>query len=343
MRISKQNLKDAAHADIVSSDQVDALWSFLLNSQRDKAEFSFTHLLYYFGGLIAIGAMVIFVILAEETFGGLGFSVVSFCYMAVAFWLLRRFAAEQQSTAAGICGAFIVVVTPMVFYGLQQALGLWPDHTLYREHQWSTEWLFLSLSLSALVMGLVLVWRFRYPFVVMPMTVTLWYSLVYLAIVSSDNSNDWDFRVLASLWAGLIMLLLALVIDIKNRSHQDYSFWLYMLGTISFWLGLTALGDGEQWETVTYLLINLSMMVVGIVLMRRIFVVCGALGCCLYLGHLASDVFQDSWLFPLALTGLGGCVVYLGILWQKHEAGVIDYCWQHLPNTVTKYLSHLRQ
>jgi hypothetical protein len=41
-----------------------------------------------------------------------------------------------------------------------------------------------------------------------------------------------------------------------------------------------------------------------------------------YLGHLAYKVFEDSMLFPFALTAIGLGVIYLGILWQRHEQGI---------------------
>jgi len=68
-----------------------------------------------------------------------------------------------------------------------------------------------------------------------------------------------------------------------------------------------------------YLCINLVMIVVGAMLSRRVFAVFGGLGAAGYLGHLAYDVFKDSMMFPFVLTTLGLGVIYLGILWQRHE------------------------
>ena len=48
----------------------------------------------------------------------------------------------------------------------------------------------------------------------------------------------------------------------------------------------------------------------------------GALGVASYLGYLSYRVFEDSLLFPFALTLLGLAVVGLGIWWQKHEAAL---------------------
>ena len=62
-----------------------------------------------------------------------------------------------------------------------------------------------------------------------------------------------------------------------------------------------------------------GMIAIGAVLVRRVFAVFGALGVAMYLGDLSWRVFQDSWIFPLALSGLGLAIIGLGIVWQRHE------------------------
>ena len=64
-------------------------------------------------------------------------------------------------------------------------------------------------------------------------------------------------------------------------------------------------------------MINVSMIGVGVLLIRRVFVIFGAPGCCGYLGYLASSVFEDGWLFPTALTAIGLSIIYPGVIWQR--------------------------
>jgi len=91
-----------------------------------------------------------------------------------------------------------------------------------------------------------------------------------------------------------------------------------------------------------YFCINLLMIGVGVLLIRRVFVVFGALGGCGYLVHLASDVFKDSWLFPVTLTAIGLMVVYLGILWQKHEKTITEKSRNILPLQLRELLESKR-
>ena len=69
-----------------------------------------------------------------------------------------------------------------------------------------------------------------------------------------------------------------------------------------------------------YMLINLAMVAIGAILGRRVFAVFGGIGIACYLGHLSYKVFQDSLLFPFALTFIGLAIVAAGIWWQRNEA-----------------------
>ena len=65
----------------------------------------------------------------------------------------------------------------------------------------------------------------------------------------------------------------------------------------------------------------------------------GSLGCVGYIGYLAADIFKESWLFPIALTFLGGGVVYLGVLWQKNEKKITLKTRKMLPNALRELLA----
>ena len=89
-----------------------------------------------------------------------------------------------------------------------------------------------------------------------------------------------------------------------------------------------------------YFGINLLMIFTGVLIVRRVFVVLGAIGSCIYLGHLASTVFRDSWLFPVSLTAIGLGIIYLGVLWQKYERSIAIRARQFLPNSVQELLAN---
>lgn len=338
MQISRKNLADAVDENILSSDQVERLIEFIRHQPDSGPSFDFTHVLYYLGGLIAIGAMTLFMNLGWESFGGFGILCISLFYAAIGLKLSSIFDHKGYPVPAGICATFAVTLTPLAIYGLQQAIGIWPDDSTYREYHRYIKWHWLYMELGTLAVGSIIAWKYKYPFLIMPVAVTLWYLTMDITAMISGGDISWDLRKLVSMYSGLLMIGLAFWVDIRSRNKADYAFWIYMFGVIAFWSGLSLQHSDSELSKFIYFCINLLMIGIGVLLIRRIFVVVGALGSCGYLGYLASDVFLDSWLFPITLTATGFVVIYLGILWQKHEATVTEKARKFLPASLRALL-----
>lgn len=319
MKITRDQLVKAANEGLLSLDQVDDLFRYLRSQPDTGPSFNFTNILYYFGGLVAIGAMTLFMNLGWEEFGGWGILCISIAYAGIGLVLTGKFQQAGHAIPAGICAAFVVAITPLAIYGFQQGMGWWPDETAYHEYHEYIKWHWIYLELGTLVTGVVMVWKYGYPFLVMPVAVTLWYMSMDFAVMLTGGANDYEFRAFFSMWFGLLTILLAVWVDIRSRKTGDYAFWLYIFGVIAFWCGLSMQHSDSEFSKFIYCCINLGLIGVGAVLVRRVFVVFGVLGCAGYLEHLASTIFEDSWLFPITLTVLGLSIVYLGILWQRHE------------------------
>lgn len=323
MQIQRRTLQQAAEHGILDTEQADRLWQFLEQCSQDTPSFRFTHILYYLGGMIAIGAMSLFMTLGWERFGGWGLCGIALAYAVAGLALTEHFLQRGLRIPAGITATFVVVLTPLAVYGVQSALGYWPVGRPYREYHVYIDWAWLLMELATLASGAVLLWRYRLPFLVMPVAVTLWYlSMDLTPFLYGDPDWSWELREIVSLWFGLLTVLLALWVDIRSRHDRDYAFWLYLFGVVAFWGGLSLMNSDSELNKFLYFCINLAMIVVGAILSRRVFAVFGGLGAAGYLGHLAYDVFEDSLLFPFALTLIGLGVVWLGILWQRHEASL---------------------
>lgn len=166
----------------------------------------------------------------------------------------------------------------------------------------------------------------------MPAAVTPWYLDMDLTpFLYGDPDGSGDLRAFVSLWFGLLTVLLALWVDLRARHERDYAFWIYLFGVVAFWGGLSMMNSGSELNKFLYFCINLAMIGVGAMLSRRVFAVFGGLGAAGYLSHLAYDVFEDSLLFPFALTLIGLGVVYFGVLWQRHEAALSQRLRDLLP------------
>ena len=345
MQFSRATLNEATLKGFLTQEQGARLWDFLVERESDTPTFKAAHVLYYLGGLIAIGAMTLFMTLGWERFGGVGLLVISTCYALVALTLTEYLLGRRHlPLPAGITAALAVVLVPLAIYGAQHALGLWPsdDATkgwVYREFHTRIDWRWLIMELGTLAAGVIALWRYRLSFLTLPVAVTLRYMSMDVTpfLLGGDPSSFFsELGKLISTYFGLSMTLIAFWVDLRSRERQDFAFWLYTFGVLTFWGGLTSMDSNSELSKLLYCCVNLLLIAIGAALSRRVFAVFGALGVALYLGHLSHSVFKDSMLFPVALTAIGLAIVVCGVLWQRHETAIGGRLRSLLPATVSE-------
>ena len=114
MRISRALLQQASARGLLSEQQAEQLWDFLREQGKDTPGFRFTHILYYLGGLTAIGAMSLFMNVGWENFGGRGLLLISIAYAIAGIWLTEYFLRRAHlPIPAAITATFVVVLTPL--------------------------------------------------------------------------------------------------------------------------------------------------------------------------------------------------------------------------------------
>ncbi|WP_374582474.1 DUF2157 domain-containing protein [Pseudoduganella sp.] len=337
MKLTRAMLDEAASQGLLDEGQAGRLWQFLQEREQHTPGFKPAHILYYLGGLIAIGAMSLFMTLGWETFGGAGLLFISICYIVAAIGGVEWLRARGLLLPAGVLAAFAVVLVPLAVYGLQHVLGLWAQDGPggYRDYHYYIDWRWILMELATLAAGAVVLWRYRMPFTVMPVAVTLWYMSMDLTDMLLGGSGFFsrEGKIISAVF-GAAMTLLALWIDLRNRSSKDYAFWLYIWGVVTFWGALSSMGSGSEFGKLVYCLVNVLMIGVGAALSRRVFAVFGGFGLAGYMGHLSYSVFRDSLLFPVALTAIGMAIIAAGVFWQRREAAIGAALRQWLPDPV---------
>jgi len=339
MKISRHQLQQAVEQGIISAEQARRLEEWAAGHSPGTPSFTLTNVLYYLGGLLAIGAMTLFMSLGWEAFGGFALLAIACAYAGAGLVLVEFFRRRNLAVPAGICAVFVVALTPMAVYGLLKGMGWWMNGLSYRDYHYLIRWNWVVMELATLAVGSIMAWRYRYPFLLMPIGATLWYMSMDLADML--GGGQWNFRYGAwvSVWFGLVHLLLALWVDIRSRRSLDYAFWLYLFGVLTFWGGLSSMQPSGEWSRLVYLLINILLVGAGVALVRRVFVIFGGLGISLYLGHLAFEIFQDSWFFPFALTLIGLALVGAGIWWQRNEERIGQQVEGLLPGPLRETLA----
>jgi hypothetical protein len=298
------------------------------------------NVLYYFGGLVAIGAMSLFMTLGFQTLGAGALLAIALAYMVACLKVADHFKARGLLVPAGLLATLAVVLVSLVAWSAQSVAGLWPPGGAsdFSSYHTRIDWRWLTLEFATLAAGVVMLWRYRLPFMVMPLAVTLWYMNMDVANgLLNDGGWDWEFTRDVSLVFGIATVALAMWVDVRSRLsrsvewRQDFAFWLYIFGTLMFWGGLSLRDSGSEWGKLGYAVINIALVLLGAAIGRRVFTVFGALGVAGYLGYLSHQVFRDSLLFPLALTLLGLGVVALGVWWQRHEVAIAARLARYVP------------
>jgi len=218
--IRRSDLDSAVRAGILSAEQADRLVAHLARAPDERPRFSFVHVLYYLGGMIAIGAMSLFMTVGWNALGGWGGFFISVCYavlaLALTHWLLER---RHLYIPAGILATLAVVMVPLSIFFAQMALGYWGEGKPYRDYHALVDWRWITMEVGTLAIGALLLLRYRYPFMLMPIAVTLWYMSMDLVpfLMGQDRVYDWEIRKFISLWFGLAMTLLAFWVDLRSR------------------------------------------------------------------------------------------------------------------------------
>lgn len=98
----KKILDDAVGESIITAEQAAKLHDLIKRSPGIGPTFDFTNVLYYLGGLIAIGAMTLFMNLGWESFGGWGILSLALAYAGVGLKLASVFQDKGHAIPAGI-------------------------------------------------------------------------------------------------------------------------------------------------------------------------------------------------------------------------------------------------
>jgi hypothetical protein len=271
---------------------------------------------------------------AWEGLGGAGLFTVALGY-AVCFVLAGRALWDRLGlrVPGGLLFTMAVGMTPLATYGILRQFNLWPqgDPGAYHGfHVWiKGSW--ITLEIATILAGVVALRFRRFAFLAAPIAFALWYLSMDLAplLLGVDDFN-WEVRRWVSVWFGLATLVVAYAVDLRGRD-EDFAFWIYFFGLLAFWGGLSFMDSDSELGKFVYALINVGLIAVALVLRRVMFLVFGALGFNGYLGHLAFRIFEDSMLFPFALTFLGLAIIALGVIYQRNRPRFEAALQRHIP------------
>ncbi|WP_448189851.1 hypothetical protein [Azospirillum sp. sgz301742] len=336
MQVTQDDLRAAADAGIITPEQTDALQRFLeaRSTEAGGPRFGLVSVLWYAGALVIIGAMGLFSTIGFASFGS-GFLLATalvyaagFAGVGAALW--RRPAPFE--ILGGLLVAVAVTMAPLATFAVQDLLGWWEDKPpgAYRDFYIWVKQSWVPMDLATIAAGIAALCWVRFPFLVMPVAVALWFlSMDFAHWVTGGAHGEWEYFRQVTLVFGLGVLAVAWVVDV--RAKKDFAFWLHLFGLMSFWGGLSSLDSGSEIGRALYAVINAGLVALSVFLNRRAYAVFGALGVSFYLGHLAETVFRDSLLFPFALSLIGVAIIALGIVLVRRAEALQAWMQAHLP------------
>lgn len=305
-----------------------------------KPRFDLTHVLWYMGALIVIGAMTLFTTLAFETAGGRALALIALIYAAGflkagdVLWRRGDERAEMK-TPAGLLVTVAVAMVPLAVFGIQDALGWWGklgDPGKYGSFFTYVRGGWLPMEIATITAALLALRRYPFPFLTFVVAMMLWFiSMDLTPWIFRTPDITWQMRRTVSLWFGLAVMIAAWIVDLRRRGEADFGFWLHIAGLLAFWGGLTLAYSQSELAKFGYCLVNVALIGLSVFLGRRLYSLFGALGITAYLGHLAADVFGDSLLFPFALSALGIAIIGAGLLLNRNRPAISRWMESRLP------------
>lgn len=340
MNVSQADLDAAVRAGIIQPEDLARLAAFLqARAAAPKPRFDLSHVLWYAGALIVMSAMGLFSTLAFASMGGTALTITAVVYAAVfsacGHYLWHR---QKLRVPGGLLICIAISMVPLGVYGIQSQCRIWGEVTPgpYRDFfNWSEDsWLYMeAATIAAATLAL---WRYKFPFIVFIIAIMLWFMSMDLGAWFSgyrsfSDDSAWPIDQTVSLIFGVVIIAAACVIDRRRFESGDYAFWLHIFGAMTFWGAITSHDSDSEILQAAYSALNIGLVLFSVFLMRPVYAVLGALGLALYLGHLAYDVFQNSLLFPFALSLIGIGVIGLGLLYTKKRLMIAGFFGAHLP------------
>jgi hypothetical protein len=333
MKITREDLRSAATAVSLTGEQEEALWQALTRQGQGQQRFDLAHVAYYFGACVMLGAMGRFLTEAWDFLGGAGISTIALIY-AVVFIVAGQLAWNRSlRVAGGLLFTLAVWMTPLVVYGIESELGWWPQGNpgSYRDYDVWVRGSWIVMEFAMIAVGAFALWLRRFPFLTFPIAFAAWYMSMDLApLIAGTPHVSGDLRSWVSVVFGGMVLVVAYLIDMRGYK-EDYAFWCYLFGLMAFWGGLTNLDSDSEVGKLLYFLINLGLIAISLFVRRRVFLVFGVLGAFVYFGHLAWDVFKDSFLFPFVLTIGGLAVMTIGLVVQRKREAMERWVQSRMP------------
>lgn len=288
-----------------------------------------------------MSAVALLVTQTWDTLRGMPLLILALGFTSLGFGLTHYFLKKKLRIPAGIMATFTLALVPLIVYNAQFVLGYHPAVKIAAgELDSISNWYWLNMKIVTIAVGAMMFYFYRFTFLLFPLAIILWsMSLDVVPLFFPMQDDTLSTHATFSILFGLLILSVAIWLDFSSKDDgQDYAFWLYIFGVITFWSGLNVHIPNSELGKFFYCLVNVMLLFVGALLNRRIFAVVGAIGILMYIIHLAFEVFANSVGFPIAMVILGILIIFAAMYLRRIEMKIQSLVRPYIPAKLLKRL-----
>lgn len=298
MKISRTMLDAAVNAQIIAKQQAEQLWDFW--SKQQSSSFNVVNLLFYIGGLISILSVILLLSPYILNLGRWWMVSIFTIYLVGAFLACYYFRQQHYILPASFSLIFAIGIFPLWCFSIYALIfnqnPVFQFLSIYNEHQ-------LIYQLLTLLFSLILFTSYRFPLLLLPILLQIWYLLFRLAYAL-------NFSATSILFSSLCLI----PIMILRRQYQAYLFWFYTFAGFSLWLGIAIeLANANQGLWMIFIILNILLLYAGLVLEQLFFNLLSGIGIIMSAIHLF-DLMIRQWQLPWLLVFSFFCILGIGLL-----------------------------
>jgi hypothetical protein len=225
---------------------------------------------------------------------------------------------ESMRVPSGLLWVLTACMTPVV---TTSAAGIFFGHAT------SSDSIMFVSSLATVIVGAALTLRSRISFVALPALIAGAAAVTTLPTLFHES---WSWSATSWLLVGYGLVINQASIRLDGKTEEDYSFWGYVVGIISFWAGIAMIDKGEL-GFMMVAVIGLASIATSVYLSRAIFAVAGVAAVAGYVIHLLDRVFHGSLVFDLSLVGLGIALLVAFGKYRRNADAINTWLRNRLP------------
>ena len=266
--------------------------------------------------------------------GVLGLVVLYAAAAAMAsVWLARH----EFREAAGVAAMVAVALTPVAVWALESMTGWWPVETwgqpYYPDYPAAEASRWVVAELATLLAGLLVLRRRAWTAIGFPIAVALFGLVLHVPRLLDLFAAEPVVTPLLERWLMLTgALVICAIADSADRrllrgsapGGGDLAFPLWVVGLVALGSAILAFWPtAGAWHHGLPVL-AVAAVVASLFMRRKSHLVFGVLALFMYLVYLASEVFKNTALFPVALATMGAVLLFATVWLQRRFPGIAE-------------------